>query len=74
MANQLLERRTFLKMLGAGVGATLFPFPMAAMSSDTTNSFSLSNFKLGKPEGFCIKTGLLINCRMYSAKEMQAFD
>ncbi|HBL76067.1 MAG: hypothetical protein A2W90_11670 [Bacteroidetes bacterium GWF2_42_66] len=57
MANSSLERRTFLKMLGAGIGATLVPFPMAAMSSDTTNGFSLLNFRLGKPEWILHKDG-----------------
>ena len=57
MAHKLLERRTFLKMLGAGVGATLVPLPMAGMSSDTTNSFSLLNFRLGKPEWILHKDG-----------------
>ncbi len=57
MAHKLLERRTFLKMLGAGVGVTLVPLPMAGMSSDTANSFSLLNFRLGKPEWILHKDG-----------------
>ena len=57
MTNQLLERRTFLKMLGAGVGATLIPFPMTAMSSETTNNFDFANFRLGKPEWILHKDG-----------------
>lgn len=57
MNQKSLERRTFLKMLGAGIGASLVPFPLSAMSADTTNAFSLLNFKLGKPEWILHKDG-----------------
>jgi len=57
MADNLLERRAFLKILGAGVGATLVPFSMAGMSTDITSSFSLLNFRLGKSEWILHKDG-----------------
>lgn len=57
MAHKSLERRTFLKMLGAGIGVTLVPFPISAMSADTSSSFSLLNFKLGRPEWILHKDG-----------------
>lgn len=57
MTHKSLERRSFLKLLGAGMGAALMPVPFNSLASDSGSAFSVLNFRLGKPEWILHKDG-----------------
>lgn len=50
MARRNLERRTFLKLMGTGIGAGFISLPRFAQAFSATTNFSHLDFALGKPE------------------------
>ncbi|MGQ8337203.1 glycoside hydrolase family 36 protein [Sunxiuqinia sp. A32] len=72
MTSKPIERRSFLKLVTAGVGASLVSLPYFSQAINAENSLSLLKFRLGKPEWVLHGDGTfdlvagdirLVNCR-----------
>lgn len=72
MPGSSLERRTFLKLIGAGIGASMFAFPRLLKAQSIPPGSSHLDFVLGKPQWILHEDGTfdiyagtvrLTNCR-----------
>ncbi len=72
MPNKSFERRTFLKIMSTGLGASLISFPKLVQALPSSSNLSHSDFVLGKPEWILHEDGTfdiyagsirLSNCR-----------